>query len=730
MIKLSILVLYCFIFFVNVNAQTKRIAGIVRDADSEEPLVGASVFLKNSNRGVATDLDGKFFIARLNDTSYVLVISLIGYVEYETIIDFSKNDSLFLTISLEPSEVEAEEMVITGTRTTRSIADVPVRVEAIPQEEVEEKLMMTPSNVAMLLNESTGMRVQTTSATSNTANLRIQGLSGRYTQLLTDGIPNFGGLSSGFGLTQLPPLNLRQVEVVKGAASALYGPDAISGIVNFITKEPKDHAEFTSLLNITTQKGLDAAGFFSQRFNQMGITLLFSRNTQEQFDVDHDNYADVAGFTRISLTPKITFKISENLDTKISLGYSSEDRTGGVMNVTGTTTNATSPYLETIHTERRDISSHTTYELSTTQSFVLKLAGTSLSRDANYGINPFNATQSMLYADAQYSTPWNSQSLLFGVAFSYDRFEDRTPNYSSLRNYEYHSPALFAQDEIPLNHFFTFVASGRIDFHNRFGTFLTPRVSLMYKPSPAMTLRLGGGTGFKSPTIFIEDVEEAGFVNLRPLHDVTTERSQSCSFDINWNTFIGKFGVTLNTAFYLTNLESALLVDDDSLTNNVLFVRNATGSTLSRGGEISLKFVYDDFKLSLGYTYLYSSQEDKGITQEVALNPRHSLGAILFWENHESLTKIGLENYWTGVQRLDHHPQRTHSPAYWITGLIVEKGFGIVRVFVNFENIFDTRQTRYEPIYSGNPFTGNFIPVPIYAPLEGRAINGGIRVVM
>ncbi len=724
-------VLFCVIIFcVSSYSQTSQVSGIVQDAETNEALVGASVYLKDTNRGGATDQDGKFSIVRLADSTYTLVVSLIGYEEFETIIDLTVNDSLFIIISLEQSEVEAEEMVITGTRTTRSIADVPVRVEAIPQEEVEEKLMMTPSNVAMLLNESTGMRVQTTSATSNTANLRIQGLSGRYTQLLTDGIPNFGGLSSGFGLTQLPPLNLRQVEVVKGAASALYGPDAISGIVNFITKIPNEHAEATALLNITTQQGFDAAGFFSQQFDATGVTLLLSRNTQAQFDVDHDNYADVAGFSRVAFTPKITFDASEHVRTTLGLGYSSEDRTGGVMNIEGIALTSNSPYRETIHTERKDISSQTSYEVSPDESFLLKLAGTLLSRDANYGINTFNATQTMFYADGQYTTKWKTHSLLFGVAFSYDNFEDRTPGYFSLRNYKYQSPAIFAQDEIPLDSSISLLASGRIDFHNTFGTFLTPRISLMYKPSSELTLRLGGGTGFKSPTIFIEDVEETGFVNLRPLGNVTTEKSQSGSFDINWNSFIGEFGITVNTAFYLTNLESALLVDDDSLANNILFVRNATGNTLSRGGEISMKLAYDDFKLSLGYTYLYSSQEDKGSIEEVALNPRHSFGAILFWENHESLTKIGLENYWTGVQRLDHHPMRAHSPEYWITGLIIEKGFGIVRLFVNFENIFDTRQTRFEPIYSGNPFSGNFIPVPIYAPLEGRAINGGIRLVL
>jgi iron complex outermembrane receptor protein len=100
------------------------------------------------------------------------------------------------------------------------------------------------------------------------------------------------------------------------------------------------------------------------------------------------------------------------------------------------------------------------------------------------------------------------------------------------------------------------------------------------------------------------------------------------------------------------------------------------------------------------------------------------------WENSRDALKIGLENYWTGSQRLERNPYREYSPAYWVTGLIAEKGFGHFRVFLNLENIFDTRQTRYEPIYVGDLQQGTVRTLPIYAPLEGRVINGGIRFII
>lgn len=712
------------------SSQTAILAGIALDSVTLEPLVGANISLVETTQGAATSVEGKFTIRKVLPGSYIVRATCVGYAPYELPIRLSVKESLFVELLLLPEHIEEEEVVVTATRTVRNIADVPVRVEAIPQEEVEEKLLMTPSNVAMLLNESTGMRVQTTSAASNTANLRIQGLNGRYTQILTDGIPNFGGLSAGFGLTQIPPLNLRQVEVIKGATSSLYGPDAISGVVNFITKNPGGHPELSAIVNTTTQKGADLAAFYGTGSEDLGLTVLASRNTQSLYDVDHDGFGDVAEYKRYTLVPKFLFSLSEAFSVRATLGILAEERLGGAADAPSSAIGTGSPYLEQIKTRRVDFATQLDWMISQSDAVIVKLAGMKLQRDAFYGNSPFNATQEIFFADAQYSFTMGSHNLLFGTAFNYDDYNDRTPVVGPERSYRYIVPAVFAQDEIVISQYWTGLMSGRLDFHNVLGTFFTPRASLMYRPTSTLTMRIGGGTGFKSPTIFIEEAEEVGFRNVRPLQNVQAEEAGSGSFDVNWRGIIGQFGASFNLAFYVSNLSNALLADQDSLANNVVYIRNATGATLTRGIECSAKFTYDDFKFSLGYTYILARQSDQGITYELELNPRHSFGAVLVWENNKNAMKIGIENYWTGSQRLERNPYRDHSPAYWITGLIAEKGFGQFRVFVNLENIFDTRQTRYEPIFVGDLQQGTIRTLPIYAPLEGRVINGGIRFIM
>ena len=158
---------------------------------------------------------------------------------------------------LSATSVSAETVVVTATRSGRRIQDEPLRVEVIDEEEIEEKALMTPGSVAMLLGETTGLRVQTTAPSLGAANVRVQGLRGRYAQLLADGLPLYGAGGDSLGLLQVPPLDLGQVEVIKGAASALYGSGALGGVINLVSRRAVE-PQVDTLFNVTSLGGGDA----------------------------------------------------------------------------------------------------------------------------------------------------------------------------------------------------------------------------------------------------------------------------------------------------------------------------------------------------------------------------------------------------------------------------------------------------------------------------------------
>lgn len=191
-----------------------------------------------------------------------------------------------------PPTVE-EKVTVTATRTDTRIEDVPMRVEVLGREEIEEKMLMTPGDIVMMLNEMGGMRVQATSPSLGAASVRVQGMRGRYTRFLSDGLPLFGEQVGSLGLLQIPPVDLGQVEVIKGVASSLYGAGAMGGVVNLVSRRPGNEVEREILVNRSSRGATDAVLWYSAPLSQTwGVTFVGSGNWHQRADVNDDGWAD------------------------------------------------------------------------------------------------------------------------------------------------------------------------------------------------------------------------------------------------------------------------------------------------------------------------------------------------------------------------------------------------------------------------------------------------------
>ncbi|HCL04828.1 MAG TPA: hypothetical protein DHW64_02185, partial [Chitinophagaceae bacterium] len=253
--------------FTGVHAQ-HSIKLLVKDKHEKTPLAGATATIPVLKKTMVSDSLGRVVFSNILEGNYVIKLSYVGMEEMETSISVPQVDETILF--LEEAEEHEEEVIVTATRISRTISDIPTRVETISGEELTEKGNMKPGDIRMLLNESTGIQTQQTSATSYNSSIRIQGLDGRYTQVLRDGFPLYAGFSGGLSLMQVAPLDLRQIEVIKGSASTLYGAGAIAGLVNLVSKTPGEKREISFMANGTTAGGLDLSGFYSQRFSKTG----------------------------------------------------------------------------------------------------------------------------------------------------------------------------------------------------------------------------------------------------------------------------------------------------------------------------------------------------------------------------------------------------------------------------------------------------------------------------
>ena len=264
-LKRKILIFFVVPFTVQVAFAQTTFKVTVKDEVTKEAVAGANVTIKDTTISATTDSQGVAELSGIPDGIQTLVIFSPGYEPKELNLTFPLTNQRETVVFMKVTN-EVGEVTITSTRTGREIDDVPTRVEAIDEEEVDEKTNMRPANVSMVLNESTGIKVQQTSATSNTQSVRIQGLDGRYTQLLKDGFPAFGGFSGSISLLDILPLDLKQVEIIKGPSATFYGGGAIAGVINFISKEPEDRPVTSIIFNQTTALGTDFSIFDSRKF--------------------------------------------------------------------------------------------------------------------------------------------------------------------------------------------------------------------------------------------------------------------------------------------------------------------------------------------------------------------------------------------------------------------------------------------------------------------------------
>ena len=427
-----------------------------------------------------------------------------------------------------PPVVEAEETVIvTATRTNTRLQDQPVRVEVIDREEIEEKALMTPGSVAMLLGETTGLRVQTTSPALGAANVRIQGLRGHYSQLVADGLPLYGAQGDSFSLLQVPPLDLGQVEIIKGAASALYGASALGGMINLVSRRP-DEAEREFLVNATSQSGMDLTSWLANPIgDNASWTLLGGYHRQSEQDLDDDGWLDLPGFERLVLRPRVFTDNGAGRNMFATLGIMAEDRDGGT--APGGTLPNGMPFTESLKT--RHVDGGFVGRWLVLDKRVLSVRGSYMrrSQDRRFGTTPEYGVRSTWFGETSLQGASGRQTWVAGVAFQQDASTVRElPQF----DYQFSTPSLFMQDEITFADKWTLALSARADMHSEYGVLATPRISVLARPSAGWTVRVAAGTGAFAPTPFTEETEETGLSRLRPLSGLHAERARGASLDV------------------------------------------------------------------------------------------------------------------------------------------------------------------------------------------------------
>jgi outer membrane receptor for ferrienterochelin and colicins len=696
-----------------------RFRGYIKDAFSGEPLPGASARVKGTESVCAADKNGMIILENIPPGDQVLIFSFIGYNSKTLKVRLWADSVITREIFLIPGQ-QLEEVVINSTRTSSTLDDTPTRIELLASDELNENAVMNSANVAMLLRESTGIMAQQTSANSGNQSIRIQGLDGRYTQILRDGFPIYAGFASGLGIMQIPPLDLQQVEVIKGSSSTLYGGGAIAGLVNLITKSPQEgKTELNLMANQTSALGTNVNSYYSERFKKMGITLYASGNLQKPYDSNKDNFSDLPGVKSIAVNPKIYFYPGKNTVLWLGINSSFENRTGGDMTAIKNPSQD-HPFSEENLSSRQSAMFSLDHQSPDKKRVMLKSAVNYFNRKILLPSYVFHGKQLSTFSEFSWSLDKEKSKWIIGANLVTDNFYEPETQNPVLRDYRDITAGIFAQNTYSFSRSVAMESGLRIDYNTDFGIFPLPRISLLYRKGKNFSARLGGGLGYKTPTIFTELTEERAYRNLMPVDrdKIIPERSTGGNFDFNYRTAIGEhFSLSVNQLFFITDLRNYLVLKDS--TGIPSFFYNSAYPVSSKGLETNLKFNWDDFGLYFQYSLVDTRVQAQEGYHQKPLTPRHSLGTVLMYEK-PGVIKIGYELYYISSQL---RSDLSKTPTLWIMGIMAIRDFRRFSIFLNFENFTDTRQSKFETTVF--PPVTNPVFAEIWAPTDGFVANGG-----
>lgn len=694
---------------------------VIKDSSTNEVLPGSIGKIQGTANGASADAKGELLLNNIPSGAITLEISLLGYQNKSVRFVFPLQDSLqMLTILLQPEGRELNEVIVSTMRTNSRIDDLPTKIEVLGQEEMDEESVIVPGNISSILGDLSIITIQRTSQVNGNEAIRMQGLDAKYTQIMRDGLPLYGGFSGSLGVLSIPPLDLKQVEIIKGSASTLYGGGAIGGLINFISKTPADSNYTTLTLNATSLGEGNFNCFASAKKNKLGFTLFGGANVKQAADINRDGFTEVPFDQSYTLHPRLFFQINPSTELHIGVSSNYDNRKGGDYFAVQHGLNDTAhTYLQTEKTWRHSADINFSKQFSKNNTLSAKIAASAFQRTLTTPGFEFNGTQFSSYNELNDAFTFKKHSLVAGLNLVNETFQLGQSDSISFKNYSYTTGGIFFQDDWQVLKKLSFQLGLRYDHNNTFGDFVLPRISLFYKPCTKLSIRLAAGSGYKTPNMF--DLTDPN-AQLQPLPaNIKSEKSYGANADINYHTVLfGKINISLDQAFYYTNILHPLILGSDTTGHSL--AQNGNYLVNSYGTDTYLRFVIQDVELYLGYNHTESIQQYDTANVNMPFNPKDKCSATLAYEI-ENKWRMGIEASHTANQYIFSNKK---VPNFLFMALMVERKFKFGSLVLNCENLLDERQSDYERLVTGSKHLPIFKPV--WAPIEGRVINASLKI--
>ncbi len=712
-----VFILVSLFFSLCCNAQSI----IIQDLKTNKPIPFATI----SSKGLLLAVTDSFGRAKLVTTApnEILSIDMVGYKRLDTTVLPTPGGTTIIYLAPDAEALD-EVTIVSSTRTNQAIETSPMKVEVLGQEELNEESTIKPGNIASLLGDVSGVQIQQTSATSGNSTVRIQGLDGKYTQIVRDGMPLYDGFSGGFGILTIPPLDLKQIELIKGAASTLYGGGAIAGLINLISKRPTFDQTLDVLVNYSTLNEFNANVYLSKRNNKLGYTLFGGYNHQKAGDENGDGLSDVPNAQSLLIHPTLFYYPS--FKTTISAGYSGtfDDRKGGNIDLLEKKASAANGYFEQDKSVRHTFDYLLEHSFPSNSKFTFKGNVSNFDRTVTTNTDSFEGNQTSFFSEASLFVPFGGNSLVAGVNTTGGDFTTNgiTSVLHPNQTYNNYTLGAFAQYSWQIKENSYIETGVRLDKHSTYDFFPLPRIAAFYRFSPNWAARGGFGMGYRVPSPLEQltyDTTHSYFLPMAP--NIKPELSYGYNAEVNYKkTWDNNCTFFINEALFMTDVEHPIFYDNAS---GVFALNNKSTPTTSFGSDTYLKLSFKNWEYYMGYTFTNAQNNYYSNSNGfVPLTPKNRLAFVLVKEI-EKTWRFGLEGSWFGQQ---YRYDGSTTPSYFFMALMVQRNLGKHTTLVlNCENLLDYRMTNVEPIYTGT--IDNPVFKPLWAPVDGRVVNLSIR---
>ncbi len=732
-----IFAIFLILIYSNIFSQDKTfVEGNVYElnADGKElGIPGVNVYWEGTQEGTSTDIYGYFKLKFPKNQPYKLVISFIGFKKDTLTISPDQQQTLKILLS---ANQELEEVVIAEKALGSHINRMePILTQKITTAELQKAACC---NLSESFETNASIDVSFSDAVSGAKQIKMLGLAGKYSQIMTENIPNLKGSATTYGLSYIPGTWMESIQISKGTASVKNGYESITGQINIEFFKPDDSDPFHLNSYVNSFGKVEGNAYSAIKLNNKLSTMFFihGEDFNQKRDKNGDGFLDQPMMKQINFFNRWKYEDGKHLHAQFGIKILSEDRNGGQMSFDDTQPrNTSSGYGIGVKTNR--------VELFTKTAYLFNKPGTNIGfinsyiyhdQESFFGLNNYDARENNYYGNLMFQTFLGNSNhqLTTGLSYVVDNFNETLNDSTFIRKESV--PGAFIEYTQMNPDKYSLILGLRTDFHNIYETLFTPRVHFKYNFTDKTIMRSSIGKGYRSPSVIAENTYLlASSRRLRILEEPKME--EAWNFGINLTQYLKLAGndLSINLEFYRTEFSNQIIIDRDQNSSEV-FVYNLDGKSYSNSVQIEANYeLFKGFDILLAARY---NDVKMTINNELVRKPLVSnfKGLVnLSYATNLKKWQFDFTAQLNGKSRIPNtagnpvqYQMETMSPSYTLLNAQITKYFKRFEFYIGGENLTNFKQQN--PILaSDDPFGKYFDSSMIWGPISGRKIYAGIR---